>query len=84
MEQRHKEAIEAIMAEMECPKGFRCYKSEFTKLCKAQKLIDECANCLEENPQNCKFSLRFGSGHVCRCPLRVYAANNALDEDCVK
>ena len=84
MEQRHKEAIEQIITEMECPRDFLCYKSEFTKLCKARRLTDEYANCIEEEPQHCKFSLPFGYGYMCRCPLRVYAATNHLDKDCVK
>jgi len=33
MEEVHKEAIERIILQMECPKDFRCYTSGFEVLC---------------------------------------------------
>jgi len=35
----NKEKIEQIMADMNCPKDFECYKSGFDTLCK-QRIID--------------------------------------------
>ena len=84
MEQKHKDAIEQIMREMECPKDFQCYRSEFVKLCKAKIFLSGYADCLEENSELCKFSVPFGEGLFCRCPLRVYVAEQDLSCDFVK
>lgn len=66
-------AIEEIIGEMKCPKYLKCYKLGFKNLCKAQDIgIDTFLECLEENPQDCKFSLSFGFGYFCKCPLRIY------------
>ena len=84
MEKSHKIAIEKIMREMECPKNFQCYESGFTKLCKAKKFLAGYADCLEENSDLCRFSVPFGEGLFCRCPLRVYVAEQDLSCDFVK
>lgn len=81
MEQKHKEAIEKIMTEMDCPKDFQCYKSGFAKLCKAKRFLAGYADCLEENSQLCRFSVPSGDGLFCRCPLRVYVAENEVGSD---
>ena len=36
MEQDYKKEIEKIIGEMTCPKDFRCYKSKFKSICKAE------------------------------------------------
>ena len=73
----HKEKIEQIMAEMNCPKDFKCYKSDFEKLCKAKDNgLNGYADCLESDWDTCPFKLSFGYGKFCCCPLRVYFAQN--------
>ncbi len=68
-----KKKIEEIIGKMKCPKNFKCAESDFENLCKAKDFgLDSYLECLEENPQQCKFVLRFGKGHFCNCPLRVY------------
>ena len=75
--QEHKTEIEEIINGMECPKDFECYKSGFEDLCKAQIFRDgELVECLGEISQSCKFSFNFGLGHICKCPLRRYIAQN--------
>lgn len=75
---KHKEKIEQITADMNCPKDFECYKSGFDNLCKAKDNgIDGYAACLEDDINcNCGFRIRFGHGVLCHCPLRVYVAKN--------
>ena len=69
--------IENIIGQMKCPKDFRCYKSGFKKLCKARDFgIENYLECLEENPEECKFAMAFGAFHICKCPLRYYLAKN--------
>jgi hypothetical protein len=65
-----------IMDFFKCPKGFKCYKSGFDNLCKAKDTGDGVfIECLEENPQDCPFSLRLSS-YFCKCPLRIYIIQN--------
>ncbi len=75
MQQDSDKQIEEIIGQMKCPKDFRCWKSGLEVLCKARDIGQESfLECLEENPQECKFSLSFGYSYFCQCPLRVYIA----------
>ena len=61
---------------MDCPKDFLCVKSEFEILCKAgDNNMHQYAHCLEDDLK-CQFALSFGYDTFCRCPVRVYIANN--------
>jgi len=74
--------IESIIGQMKCPKDFRCYKSGFKKLCKARDFgIENYLECLEENPQECKFAMSFGAMFICKCPLRYYLVQNYKDDE---
>ena len=75
---KHKEKIEQIMADMNCPKDFECYTSGFDNLCKANNNgTYSYADCLEDRSKcMCEFILTYGYGVLCRCPLRVYIAKN--------
>lgn len=71
-----KATIEQIMAEMDCPKGFACYESDFDKLVPVR--VYRGANviqCKHSELLDCKYARLFGSSMVfCECPLRRYAA----------
>ena len=72
-----RERIEEIMASMQCSEDFKCFKSSFENICKAKdKGSVEYANCLEDAHVYCEYKLKFGSGILCKCPLRVYVAKN--------
>jgi hypothetical protein len=74
---KSREEIENIVKTFKCPKGFKCYKGGLENICKAKDF--GAANyliCLEEHPKICPFSLPFGDGYICRCPLRVYMVKN--------
>ena len=67
--------LEDIIDGVKCPKGFICYKSGYDNLCKAEDIgIESFLVCLEKDPSDCKFSISFGDGFYCQCPLRVYIA----------
>ena len=67
--------LEEIVNGIKCPKGFICYKSGYENLCKAEDIgIESFLVCLEQDPVDCKFSISFGDGFFCQCPLRVYIA----------
>ncbi|HUU49944.1 MAG TPA: hypothetical protein VMW81_03165 [Nitrospinota bacterium] len=73
LQKEQKRRIEKIIARMECPKDFICYKSGFENLCEARDVgLESFLECLEKNPWECTFSISFGTAYYCRCPLRFY------------
>ena len=75
MDEELRQEIDKIIAGMDCPKGFTCSQSRFERLCKARDFgLDEYVDCLEDDPAACYFSIPFGAGYLCHCPLRVYIA----------
>lgn len=67
--------IEKIMATMDCPKSFKCYKCGLKKLCKSKDFgMESFLECLEKNPHKCPFAVPFGNSFMCQCPLRIYIA----------
>ena len=67
--------IEEIIGKMSCPKAFRCAESGFEKLCSARDFgVESYLECLDGSGNECQFALRFGDGHLCQCPLRVFLA----------
>ena len=83
MTENDKKSIENIIGELGCSKDLRCCKSGLDVLCKARDVgTKSILECLEDDPEECHFSFAlFGYGHLCKCPLRVYIAeqleNNA-------
>ena len=76
MEQWARETIEKIIADMSCPKDFKCYRSNLSRLCKAKDVgLESFLECLEDSPRDCELSLRYGYTYFCSCPVRVYIAN---------
>jgi hypothetical protein len=73
MEEDQRKEIEELVGQMQCPKDFRCYQSGLEVLCKAKDIgMELFLECLEETPQNCKFSVMIGRSYLCQCPLRYY------------
>jgi hypothetical protein len=76
MDEKTKKELEEIMGEMQCPKGFKCYKSGLEVLCKAKSVEvgeDSLLVCLEKHPEKCKF-IAPERRYICQCPLRIYIA----------
>jgi len=73
MDEEIRQKIEEIVGQMKCPKDFECTKNGFERICKARDFgLDKYLECLEDNPQQCKFTLSFGYTYFCLCPLRVF------------
>jgi len=73
--QDQKREIEKITREIDCPKDFECCKSSFENVGSIKDIGTQgLLECLEQNAHDCKFSLSFGSGSSCLCPLRIYIA----------
>jgi hypothetical protein len=75
-EQEHE--IKKIMAEMDCPRGFRCYESKFEDLAPVRAFPgNDVVECRKAEESYCPMSFRFGlGGAFCKCPLRRYVALN--------
>ncbi len=77
MELDHRKAAEKIMARIQCPKDFECYRSGFKKLSRAKDVgMLSYVQCLEDNSPECKFAIRLGDRKFCDCALRVYIAKH--------
>ena len=80
MREEDRKRIDELVDQMECPKGFKCAESGFESLCKARDFGNEhYIICLEKTYPACPFAIAYGFGHetrFCRCPLRVYLAQN--------
>ena len=72
--EEHKKQIETIKSEMSCPREFKCQKTGFANFPKV-KQVGKLLECLEDNKQECEFSVSFGIGYLCRCPLNRYIHN---------
>ena len=74
--QEHKSQIDKIMSEITCQKDFACCKSGFEEIGKIWDVKTEgLLECLEEDSQDCQFSLSFGEEPSCLCPVRIHIAN---------
>ncbi len=75
LSQEHREAIEKIIASCECPKNFKCYKTELEKLCRCRIVnigTEAAVECLEQNSESCIYEISSDNTRYCRCPLRIY------------
>ena len=70
--------VKAIMADMECPKDFHCYKSKFTDITPVEAFPgNNIIECIRTDPSLCPMAFTFGIGigkGFCTCPLRKYVA----------
>ncbi|MHC4145475.1 MAG: hypothetical protein ACYSUD_11930 [Planctomycetota bacterium] len=68
--------IKAIMADMECPKGFRCYESGFEDLAPVEAFPrDNIVECRKSEEWYCPMALASSASKIfCKCPLRRYVA----------
>jgi hypothetical protein len=71
----HETRVRQVMTQVDCEKGFGCYRSGFMDVCKVRNRgPEEFLECLEEDACVCQFALSFGNGTYCLCPVRIYAA----------
>ena len=69
--------IQENFGDVECPKSFECYKTNFSKIGQVKKHGEEnFLECLEKDASKCGFSLPCEDKHYCLCPVRIHIANN--------
>jgi hypothetical protein len=69
--------IEKIASSINCPKDLACCKPGSENVCKTRDIgLEQYLECLDDDPQSCEFSLSFGTGYFCMCPLQLYIAKN--------
>ncbi|MHC4580161.1 MAG: hypothetical protein ACYS14_01810 [Planctomycetota bacterium] len=70
--------IKAIIAEIGCPKDFRCYESKFEDITPVIPIPDaNLVQCRKAAESYCPMSRTFGiNAAFCECALRKYAAFN--------
>ena len=72
MQQLDMEKIKQMLGDLECKKGFLCAKRGLEALCRAKNTrLETYLECLEED-HTCVFSIPFGHGFLCKCPVRMY------------
>ena len=77
--QANRDQIEQIVKQMNCPRDFECYKSDFENLSDVGIVGDaRMVECIEEGAQTCEFGVPFGLGVLCKCPLRNYIAKHFM------
>jgi len=73
--QANRDQIEQIIKEMNCPRGFECYTSDFENLSDVGIVGDaKMVECIKADAQICEYGVPFGLGVLCKCPLRNYIA----------
>jgi len=74
--QDHMARILEIIESFDCPEHFSCYRSAFENLCEFRFVGKDVIECLDEKSKTCYHHFNFGHGRFCKCPLRLYLANN--------
>jgi len=75
--EEQRQEIDKIASGINCPKNFECYKSGLGKVCKTRDFgLSQYLDCLQEEPHACEYSLSFGNGYFCTCPVQLYIAKN--------
>jgi len=76
MKEEQRKQVEELIDRLDCPRGFKCYKSGFDDLPEG-KGEDEARfiYCMEKNMTECEFFLPLSDLKICQCPLRLYIAS---------
>lgn len=77
MDKKWRQKVEEIIGGINCPKGFPCVESDFTRICRAMDIGRESyLACFEATPEDCPFSFHIANTWYCKCPLRIYISKN--------
>ena len=75
MDEEKLKQIKAILASSTCPSSCKCYINKQDEICKARTTdLHNLLECLEDNPEDCTFSVAFGGSYFCKCSTRIEIA----------
>ena len=75
MDEKKLKQIKQILASSPCPTGCKCYINRQDELCSARTTdLNNLLECLEDNPEDCSFSVAFGGTYFCKCRTRIEIA----------
>jgi hypothetical protein len=76
LEQKHKQKIEELMEELECPRDFVCYKQHPEHILKAQVYSDHMFGlpCSQKGDLYREFLFSYGHSRYCQCPTVFHIA----------
>ena len=75
MRKNIRKQLDKIIDGIKCPYDFKCCKSDFKDLCKAQDIgMESFLKCLDRTSEECVFSMSLADSKFCKCPLRLYIA----------
>ena len=58
-----------------CSHGCKCYKLKPDEICKARATdLENLLECIEDDPEQCTFSMAFGGTYFCKCQTRIELA----------
>ena len=67
--------IKQVLENSTCPHGCKCYRLKLEDICKARATdLENLLECIEDNPEQCTFSMAFGGTYFCKCQVRIELA----------
>ena len=67
--------IKKTLENSTCPHGCKCYRLNPDEICKARATdLENLLECLEDDPEQCTFSMPFGGTYFCKCQTRIELA----------
>ena len=70
MEQLDMEKAKQILGDLKCKKELSCVKKGLEDLCRATNIGPKSHLVCLEKDRACTFSLPYGAGFICKCPVR--------------
>ncbi len=70
MEQLDIEKAKQILGDLKCKKELSCVRGEFENLCRVTNIGQKSHLACLEKDRGCTFSLPYGAGFICKCPIR--------------
>ncbi|MCK5024008.1 MAG: hypothetical protein KAR56_00145 [Thermoplasmata archaeon] len=67
--------IKQILENAACSHSCKCYQVKPDEICKARATdLENLLECLEDDPEQCTFSMPFGGTYFCKCQTRIELA----------
>ena len=72
MDEEKLKQIKFVLEKSTCPSDCKCYNIKPDQICKARTMgVNNLLECLEDEPDDCTFSITFGGSYFCKCQTRI-------------